>query len=135
MSGAMVEAERFIYQALTADATLMGMVSNVYLDEVPDDATSPCIRVAPRGEGVSHVDGSGRVLWHRVEYVVAVVGKGKSREGLQNIADRIRTVLHRSSGSRVLWALHRRPFVYSERDGRRVYQHVGGTYELLIKEG
>jgi len=106
----MVEAERFIYQALTADATLMGMVSNVYLDD-------------------------GRVLWHRVEYVVAVVGKGKSREGLQNIADRIRTVLHRSSGGRVLWALHRRPFAYSERDGRRVYQHVGGTYELLIKEG
>ena len=131
---AVIAAERFIYEALTGDAALMSMVTGVFRDTAPEDAEYPLVRFALYGDGQTHRNDSGRMLWSRLDFVVTAVGEGESRTALDAIADRIKQVLHRSSGGQVLSALQVAPVAYEDRDGERVYQYLGAVYEITVRE-
>lgn len=129
-----------IYDHLRADATLVALLANYggqpaifTADPVPGDATLPYIVTA--GDAVSSPFDTkttrGRQIWRDVRCFTSATGSVKE---VEDIADRVRALLHRQSFSIVgfawIWAECSGPIVADEQDayGRVV------TVKLTIEE-
>lgn len=128
---------RFISSLLSADATLMGLVSQVYADSGPLDAVYPFVTVSLQ-DGEDEIGLGGEFIVTGLTYTVKVVGQGASYLPLETAANRIRTLLHRATGAagngEVFECLHVAPVQYREygADGK-TYSHLGGLYDLIVR--
>lgn len=92
-------ADAFLYEKLSGDATLTGLVgSRIYADVAPKVATYPFILFSlvngtpTRGVGPA-------VIWFDELWQVAAVDDGRGYETCGEIIDRVRAVLDASSGT------------------------------------
>lgn len=127
----------FIRSLLSDDATLAGLVSEVYADVAPMDAVYPFILVSLQ-DGVDEIGLGGEFIVSGLSYVVRAVGQGASYLPLESIAERIKAVLHKATGAtgngEVFECLQTAPIAYPETgsDGQQ-YRHLGGLYELVVR--
>jgi len=140
MSVETVLIETWLYETLTGDTTLSGLVnSRVYAYVVPREAALPAVVYNRQaGHDVLGVDAT-RILANEV-YQVKVIGSGglPAMAALQTIADRIDALLHRASGvltgGQILSCTREQAVSYVEQDGAVVYSHLGGLYRILVRE-
>lgn len=96
--------ERFIYQQLSADATLVAMLGTqiaengggvgIFSGHAPLKAVFPLIVMMPwpGGEGDLYVNGN-RLVWTNEWYLVVIVDERTDYEGLENATKRMYTLL------------------------------------------
>lgn len=127
----------FIRSLLSDDATLMGLVSEVYTDSAPMEATYPFVLVSLQ-DATDEIGLGGEFIVSGLSYVVRAVGRGASYLPLEPIAERIKAVLHKATGAagngEVFECLQTEPIAYPETgaDGQQ-YRHLGGLYELVVR--
>lgn len=131
--------QTWLRTVLLADATLNAAVGGrIYRGHAPQGSQFPCVLYAMLSAG-DDVRGSGPTrIWAKPLYVVKAVGEGNNLLALQTIADRIDVVLHgvtggSSSGVRIDYCIRKRPFYFEDvQPANKVYQHLGGEYELGV---
>lgn len=136
-------AETWIHQTLTGDATLMGLVTAVYMHEAPVGAVLPFALVTYHmGNDVRGVGPT--IVAVDLEYVVRALTDQKSFQPIQAAADRIQTLLHAASGTAaggtVLSSVRVRPFQLVETTDNRTegavsVRHLGAIYQVLTQGG
>lgn len=120
---------------LTGDATLMALVTGVYRNVAPDDATYPCVVL-------QKLDGSddytlGRRVSTAYTYQARVDVEGGDLDAADDALARIDALLTDQtltvSGSTV-WVVRRIGDIsdYAESQEGRIYQHVGATYSIVL---
>lgn len=131
-------ADQWLYDKLTTDVTLAGLVGNrIYSYVAPAGATFPLIVYAYQGGNDLAEVGNLRIF-NTGLYQVKAVGQGLSMAAIAPIAHRIDTVLHRASGSvvggSILACVREQPLSYAEHSGGVRYNHLGGLYRILVQE-
>jgi hypothetical protein len=128
-----VTVEHWIYSILAADSTLHGYVADrIFSHVAPNDATMPyVVMVKSSGNDVRAVD--VRIMTG-FSYIVKAVGMGASFVALENIANRLDTLLERKSGvvagGIVLSCIRENPFSEVEIQDGVQYRHLGGIYRI-----
>jgi hypothetical protein len=129
-----ITAERWLYQVLTGDTELTGLVGDrVYGSIAPREAAFPyVIYQVQAGADVRGV-GPARIMTDLV-VVVKVVGRAQTFEGLETIANRIDGLLQgvRGSGG-VLGAVRLQPLSMVEVTDEIQYRHLGGIYQIYAQ--
>lgn len=130
--------ERWLYQILSGDGTVAGIVgTRIFSGVIPQTiSTWPCIVYLPLSPG-EDVRGPGATrIWAAPLYLVKAVTQGGSVAALQTLVDRIDTLLHGQKGGTadavIQFAIRERPFRMTtiEEPGNTVYQHLGGEYRI-----
>lgn len=128
---------RFIRGLLTDDETLMAGASEVYQDAGPVEAVYPFVTIGFQdGDDLLTLDST--FIMSPLSFVVKVVGQGSSYAPLEALAERIKTLLHKATGSAgngvVYECVQVAPVAYREngQDGKQ-YSHLGGLYELAVR--
>lgn len=132
-----VTADKWLVQTLKTDATLMGLVTNVYTHPVQPGAQLPYVLLTEQSVGDLMALGAHRV-WVNGLWVVRAIFESSSWAGnLEIAANRIDAVLHAKSGSVTggnVWACVReQPFRLAEDNSGQSIRHLGGIYRLLVK--
>lgn len=128
-------ADEFIFTTLHGDATLMGLVTDVYNSE---GTQGVAIFPAVIFQFMSAVDyaavGAARI-WADMIYLVKVVGETADYAVLGPAVARIDTLLHRASGTvtdGTVWSCTReQPFRMVDNVASKQYRHAGATYRIL----
>ena len=133
-------AEQWLYERLTGDSTLMGLLGNDpsrvvgYL--APEGTPEPFVVFQHQASSDMMVV-NGQRIWSNLVYVVKVVDRGESFSQAWDIAQRVDAVLHRASGTvstgEVLECVRERLIAYVEHDGKEMYRHVGGVYRIYAR--
>lgn len=138
MSGAeSIAAEEWLYQTLSGDATLAGLVSGVYAYQIPQDASLPAVLYSyNRGQDVQGV-GTARVMASLVYQVKAVV-QGESLAPALPIARRIDALLQGAvnitvADGQVLACVRESIVSYAETDEGLAFRHLGGLYRIYAQ--
>lgn len=131
-------AERWLYQRLTANATLaaMGVFSLKPLDRDDYPAVVFVARPEQGGGDVSTVNGT--IVMARLMYVVRATCAGMSYGPITQAAGLIHQQLHRQSGEvtggKVVACVRVHPVAYGEeKEGDEHYRHMGGVYRLFVQ--
>lgn len=129
---------RFIRGKLVADTTLMTTVQGVYDDAGPRDAAMPFVVISFWDSYGDVLCLDGTFIMAPLTYQVRVVGQGGSYAPLEASAARIKTLLHKATGSAgsgvVYECLQVEPIQYREDAANGVtYCHLGGLYELQVR--
>lgn len=132
-----VTAERWLYETLTGDAAIAGMVgAGVYSDAAPSSATYPMVLFAMLSATDLRVVGPARI-WSNMLYVVRGIHETSSKAALDALASRIDAVLHAAAGSTdggsIYACVRERPYQLSETLSGRRFMHLGGVYRLFVK--
>jgi hypothetical protein len=132
------DADRWLYDRLTNDATLMNLVTAVYSDIAPEDAVYDFVLMSlPNQGGVSRQTANADRVYDSLRYLIRVVGETESYGALDAAASRIETLLHKASGvtsnGQVLACTYEEPFRMPEVDGSRQFRYLGGYYRLLVQ--
>lgn len=94
MAAALTRIEQWIFQQLSGDATITGIVGQrIYADEAPQGAPFPLVLFAHIGNvDIVRTLGTGRV--NKSIFIVRAVGTGSTAQGsLKTVADRFDEVL------------------------------------------
>lgn len=130
---------KWIYETLSADATITGIVSTrIYRDVAPQGAAFPCIVLQLQSPG-NDLNGVGGVrVFNTSQWTVKAINAGGEYSGnLSILATRIDTLLHDkhatvdSDGQ--VWCVRVRPFQMPEIDNGVQYRHSGGVYEVTAQ--
>lgn len=133
---ASVVAERWLYQTLSANATLA--VLGIYSHVIPPEATLPAVVFVPNAAG-SDLRGVGRIrpILTTLDYVVKVVGAGESVAPIAAAAGLVHDLLDAQSGSatggQVLACVREQLINYPETSQGIRYHHLGGLYRLQVQ--
>lgn len=131
--------ERFIYQTLSGDATITGIVANrIYSGAIPQSVTLwPAIVYYPLSAG-EDVRGPGPTrIWTAPLYLIKAVSQSASVATLQTLCDRIETLFHGLKGSAngdtiIQFCLRERAFRMTtvEAPGNTIFAHLGGEFRF-----
>jgi len=134
MSQEVLLVDRWLYELLTSDSTLVGLVGGRvygYLGE--QDGALPYVLYSYQGGHDVRGNGPTRFMVSLL-YQVKVVGVGASFQPLREIADRLDRILQGASGTvsggRVLVCVREQPINFPEVDNGVVYRHVGGLWRI-----
>lgn len=132
-----ITAEKWLVQSLKADATLMGLVTNVYTYPIPLSAVLPYVLISEQASNDLMAMGAYRTWVDGIWIVRAIFETSSWAGNLETAANRIDTVLHGKEGSLVggnIWACVREaPFRLTENNGGQQLRHLGGQYRILVK--
>jgi len=128
-----IEIYRWLHDLLANDATLASLVSGVYADAAPQDATPPYVVVAL--VGTDEVMGIGRALAERVLVdITAVDDQGLDRIGA--IMDRVQELLRDAGGAagarQVAGVAPLGLSVRSEFAGDRLWRAATSQYAVIL---
>jgi len=117
-----LNADRWLYIQLTTDSQLATELGGrVYMDIAPPDTQYPLAIIAfitaRQVSGVSAERVVDSELWQ-----VAIWTDSPKYTAIESIADRVRTVLHKSSGTGVVGAVYEGERRMVEREGDRLYK-------------
>lgn len=136
-------ADRWLYATLAGDATLANLVGGtasprIYSDLAPPNASTPYIvyqnqsAVDVRGVGTATIMVDSLYLVRGIAPVDSYTGT------LENIANRIQTLLHGAAGTagagRVLACVREAPFRSPETRDGAIWRHLGGIYRIYPQE-
>jgi hypothetical protein len=131
---------KFLYEQITADPTLQGLVGDrVYMDIPPPQSSFPLIIVGFLASTPLHKNGGG-ILLHRLIYSVQAVGAGDSYAPLSAIAGALDTCLVQSyclsqDGYTFENISKQSALQYTETVDDRHFKHLGGIYAILVQVG
>jgi len=137
----MIEIARvleWIYDTLSADSTLTGLVSTrIYDGLAPQGAAFPFVVFNHQGGSDLRGVGSERVFNNSL-YQVKAVTKGGSFSSGATIADRIDALLQAASGTTsdgvILGCVREQAIMLIEQQSGVEYRHVGGIYRIYAQE-
>jgi hypothetical protein len=129
-------ADTWLYATLHGDATLMALITGVYADIAPLNATFPhvvfALQDAPEIQSIN-----GTTILVAGTYLVKIVGEGPSYTALDPAYSRVHALLHRqhsSSASGYVYGCAREEIVrYAETVDGKQYRHLGGLYSLVLQ--
>lgn len=127
-------AEEFVYATLRGDATLMGLVSGVFVGgSAPQGTAYPFIVLQlMSGNDTSAVGGIR--IWGDLVYLIKVVGETADYQTMRGAVARMDALLHRSSGTSTdgtIWACVREQTIrLPEVVQGKQYRHDGGMYRI-----
>lgn len=132
--------DQWLFATLSADSTLTGLVgARIFSEVAPPGSAFPFIVFAlSTADDVIGATEADRIMVDAQWTILAVDETLTWVGSLQDIADRVDTLLRSSSGgtadSATVFAAHRiRPLrLLEERDGRQ-FRKLGGLYRLLIQ--
>lgn len=133
-----ISADRWIVARLKNDATLMGLVTNVYQWPVPPEATLPYVLFQEQTPVDIRPTGKYRI-GVRAQYLIRVVAEATGWGGaLEQAAERLDALLDAQAGPAPdgghVWACVREyPFRLVEPTERGQYRHLGGLYRLYVQ--
>lgn len=130
-----VAAEKWLYDTLAADSTLVGLVSGIYSGMAPEGVAFPLALFAQHRPLPDLTAVGATRIWASIHYVVRGVAETASYGGdLETIADRIDAVLHAGSGSTAQGTVYEcvrvMPFALPEQANGRQFRHLGGIYQV-----
>lgn len=129
-----ITADEWLYATLSGDATLIAAVgTRIYGHVAPNSATFPLIIFAPVDNPTDLMVVNAKRVWSDGTWQVKVVSETQSLAGLEAIADRIDTLLHRQSGSGVVACVRQGPLSYIEIVDGVQYRHLGGLYRIQVQ--
>jgi hypothetical protein len=124
----MSNAASWIFTKLTTDATLTALIgTRVYRDQAPEKATYPFIAISLI-DVVPVKNAFADILMDGERWQIKTVDDGKSYATVNSIAARVRTLLHKTSGSGVLSSVLDAEFTQSETDD------AGNMYKTIIMD-
>lgn len=132
------EVAEWLQSVITGDATLDGLITGAWMDQVPEDEGLPAIRyhvqgtVDQRGIGQGH---NARIMT-TIDWLIVVMREGHLISPLVPIVMRLDTVLDGATGSTSLVnvdsCVRREPFQMLETDKSGVdIRHAGGIYRTI----
>jgi hypothetical protein len=132
----LVRVEQWIYQTLSADPTITGVVgSRIYADVAPQGATFPLVLFAHIGNvDVVRAWNNGRMA--KNIFLVRVVGTGNSVTGsLKTVADRFDPLLLKQNiiidGVRIAYVQHDQHSIRKDSENGVPMSYVGSYYLIF----
>lgn len=121
-----LNADKWLHQTLSGDTTLMGLISGVYAEHAPADASYPFAVISLVDGGMVANAYADRIMDNET-WQVALINQSASYAGLEGAVDRVRALLHKQKGTGVLAC------VYS--GSRRITEMVSGkVYRQIVLE-
>lgn len=131
----MNEIRRALYERLSGDVTLMGLVTGVHHAVAPQGAATPFV-VFHKQSGTPQWQFSGAHIQTDL-WMVKGIDAGPSASRAEDIAARISDLLTDAAltvTDRDLLTVFRESDIdYSEQDGADTYRHCGGLYRLITE--
>ena len=98
-----LNADKWLTSKLTGDATITALVSTrIYAEQAPLAATYPLITIQQYAASEPLTNVSADAVMDAEQWQVMVVTDKPSYSTLETVADRIRAILHKSTGTGVL---------------------------------
>lgn len=130
-------ANRFIYGRLAGDAQLTSLAPGGVHELVAEVGSEPPYVVYGFATGTPLEVIGGITVWLTASYTIRAVIRGNDSETLLPIAQRIRDLLHLTSGpatgGMVFVLRETQPVYYPEDDQGQTWLHAGGQYEILAQ--
>lgn len=149
-----VTIDRWLYQTLHGDATLMALVTGVVADVAPPGLACPFLVYALQdGADVGTVNGV-RIMT-RATYHIRIVTDSESFVAIEPAVNQLDALLHRASGDvtgqitvwddhgepvltpitygTIISCVRTDPFRYTELVSGKMYRHLGGFYEIQVQ--
>jgi hypothetical protein len=125
---------QWLYETLSGDATLAGMVdARIYEDMAPEAASHPLI-VFELAESADENAVNGSRAAVSAEVTVRAIGEGLDFAPLAPVVNRVDALLHQQRGSvtglDILGCVRLRSIKYPEADTDAHYVHRGGVYRI-----
>lgn len=126
-------ADRWLYTTLTGNGVIQAALGNrVYLDAAPANTEYPfCVMQQVTSYPVGNA-ADERIMDDEL-WDVTVWGEGPSYLALEPVADKIREVLHRASGTGVIAAVYEGARRVTETDGGRAFKAVQMEFRLFVQ--
>lgn len=129
-------AEVYFAAVLSNDPTLASLgVRGYYSEQAPNDSDSPYIIWSMIG--ASDVPGANGVRINMTAiYIIRVIDRVRNFSSLRATADRIDTLLHRSSGvalgHMIDACVREAPYSFVQNKGDLEWRHLGGRYRVWV---
>lgn len=128
-----LNSDRWLYTQLTSDTQLStALGGRVYIDAAPADTQYPLAVIALVASNQVGNLSADKVMDNELWQVV-IWGQGSSYSGLESIADRIRTVLHKASGTGVIGAVYEGSRRLSQQEGDVAYKAIVTEFRLYTQ--
>lgn len=128
-----LNADRWLYTQLTSDSHLStALGGRVYVDAAPADTQYPLAVITMIASNQVGNLSADKVIDNEFWQVV-IWGQGASYSSLESIADYIRTVLHKASGTGVIGAVYEGSRRLSEQEGEIVYKAILMEFRLYTQ--
>lgn len=142
MSNEITIAQRWLWETLSADLTLISLVANrIYTGAGPQGVVYPYVFIQPYKADPDSLSMGGFRHRSYLEYIVQGVNNTSDEGELEPIADAIDVVLHArgnepvTGGGMVLICYRVAPFAFSQDLDTVQYRRLGGRYRLEIVPG
>lgn len=130
--------DKWLYTVLHGDATLLAAAAGgIHADAAPMGTTGVYVVYAMMANA-DLLTLSGVRMFNRNMYVVKAVGEGASYSVVKTAAERIDTLIRRTSGSvtgaLILSCVREEIVRYSELVEQKQFRHLGGLYRIQAQE-
>ena len=139
MADELTRAEQWLYATLTGDATLTGIIgARVYSELAPSGATFPCVVSGLQSATDVQTHNANRIMVAAL-WLVKGIAQAESFGGqLQQIADRLDVLLHRSAGgsadsASIITSVRVEPFKQAAVEDGVHYRSLGGIFRLYTQ--
>lgn len=128
-----LNADKWLYATLTGDATLAAAIgARVYVDVAPQSNTQYPYIVMQMVSNVQVAEISAERVMDDEVWQVSVVTNG-AYTGIETIADRIKTVLHKASGAGVIGCVFEQLLRFSEDEAGHVYKTIVLEFRIFTQ--
>lgn len=128
-------ADRWLYDVLSSDATLQGLINErVFMDVAPEASDYPFVSLQfIYGSPVTNM--SVDIVMFDEVWLVQAVGKGNDYTILEPITNRISAVLHKAAdeSAGVVGCAQEEIIRYAEIDQGETYKHLGHYYRIYTQ--
>jgi hypothetical protein len=133
-----VLADLWLYSVLSGDATLAGLVgTKIYSYLAPGGTASPFVVYNFQGGTDVMAVGAIRIMNTGLYQIKGIVQSNSMSGVAKSIADRIDTLLHGMTGlvtgGIVLACVRQQPIAYVETSNGLRWNHLGGSYRLIVE--
>jgi hypothetical protein len=133
-------AQQYLLDLLTADATLSGMVTGVWLRSVPQSSPMPAVKIDRQDGSDVMVVGLARV-WADMGFLVRGIthwrgGGQPDWTDARAIGDRIDALLHDQEGQNAevaVMSYREEPFTDETIEGGDLFLHCGGIFRVRAR--
>lgn len=130
-------AQQYLVDLLTADATLMDLVSSVWLRSVEQRAAMPVVKIDRQDSSDLMVTGLARV-WADLTFLICGIYQWQGSGSIDwtevtAIGDRLDTLLHKHEGANAKVQVHafrEEPYTDETIEGGDTFLHCGGIYRV-----
>lgn len=128
-----LNADRWLYTTLTNDTALQALIGKrVYIDTAPENVEYPFVILqAVYGSPVANMQVD--IIMDDEVWMVKAVGEGNSYISLEPIVERIKALLHKTSGTGVIGSVREEVIRFSEIYQGETFKHLGHYYRIYTQ--